>query len=261
MLSQEIYLERIEGEILNNIDLGERMFQLIVSAERIAKKVKPGQFVNIKVQNSLFPFIRRPYSVWNAEDDVVEFLIKILGTGSKLLCERKRGKIDLLGPLGKPFPDPPAEFDIVLIAGGTGVAPLMFYLKYYSIKRGILIYGGKRAPPEYLYLRMQEISEKVFVATEDGSFGFKGFVSELVKELINRGDIILEKSIFILCGPYSMLKAFEFLPSERTYVSMEGKMACGFGICMGCAVKKKGKKGYYRTCTEGPLFKMSDIEL
>ncbi len=261
MLSQEIYLERVEGEILNNIDLGNGMFQLVVSAERIARKVKPGQFVNIKVQNSLFPFIRRPYSVWNAEDDVVEFLIKVVGTGSRILYERKRGKIDLLGPLGKAFPDPPSELDIVLIAGGTGIAPLMFYSKYYSITNSILIYGGKTTPPEYLYSRMQEVSENIFVATEDGSFGFKGLVSDLVKELIKEKDIIPEKSMFILCGPHPMLKAFEFLPPDRTYVSMEGKMACGFGICMGCAVKKKGQRGYYRTCTDGPLFKISDIEL
>ncbi len=261
MLSQEISLEKIEGEILNNIDMGDGLFHLVISAEKIARKAKPCQFVNIKVLNSFFPLIRRPYSIWNAEEEVVEFLIKVIGTSSRILYERKRGKIDLLGPLGKPFPLFPSGFDVVLIGGGTGIAPLMFYSKYHSIKNSILIYGGKTSPPDYLSLRMGEVSGKTFIATEDGSSGFKGLVSELVKELIRENKIIPENSIFIICGPYPMLKAFDFLPPERSYVSMEGRMACGFGICMGCAVKKKKEKGYYRTCIEGPLFKLSDIEI
>ncbi len=261
MLSREIYLKKIEGEILNNIDLGEGMFQLIISAEEIAKKVKPGQFVNIRVQDSLHPFIRRPYSVWNAEDDVIEFLIKVLGSGSRLLYERKRGKIDLLGPLGKPFPEPPSDLEIVLIGGGTGIAPLMYYAKYYSLSSFKIIYGLKTAPSEYLYSRIEDVTRNIFISTEDGSIGFKGLVTDLVKELIRDRYIILEKSMFILCGPLPMLKSFKFLPPERTYVSMEGKMACGFGICMGCAVKSKSGDYYLRTCTEGPMFKLSDIEI
>ncbi len=257
----EIYLNPVQGEILNNIDLGDGMFQLVVSAQEIADRVKPGQFVSIKVQEGFHPLIRRPYSVWNAEEGTLEFLIKVVGTGSKILYGRKRGKIDMLGPLGKPFPEPPYDTDVVVIAGGTGIAPLMFYLKYHSIPKSILIYGAKTSPSDYLYSRMQEVCDNIFISTEDGSFGYKGLVSELVEELIKTKEVVPEKSIFFLCGPHGMLKSLDFLPHERTYVSMEGVMACGFGICMGCAVKKRNKKGYFRTCVEGPLFKLKDIEL
>jgi dihydroorotate dehydrogenase electron transfer subunit len=86
-------------------------------------------------------------------------------------------------------------------------------------------------------------------------------VDLLLKDLISKGEILFSDSLFFLCGPYGMLKALSFLPHDITYVSMEGMMACGFGICMGCAVKKRNKRGYFRTCTEGPAFKLKDIEL
>ncbi|MEN3044278.1 MAG: dihydroorotate dehydrogenase electron transfer subunit [Candidatus Hydrothermales bacterium] len=254
-------MKKIEGEILNNIDLGEGMFHLVVSAQELARRVKPGQFVNIKILDSLYPFIRRPYSVWSAEDDVVEFLIKVSGLGSKLLSERKRGKIDLLGPLGRAFPEPTFDGKIVLIGGGTGIAPLMFYVRYYNLNDFKLIYGSKTFPPDYLVSRLGEIKGDFLISTEDGSYGFKGLVVDYVKVLIKEGYIDPQKSIFIICGPLAMLKSFQFLPPENTYVSMEGRMACGFGVCMGCAVKRRKEGGYLRTCTDGPLFRFSDIEL
>ncbi|MEN3046459.1 MAG: dihydroorotate dehydrogenase electron transfer subunit [Candidatus Hydrothermales bacterium] len=255
-------MKKIEGEILNNIDLGEGMFHLIVSAEEIAKRAKPGQFVNIRILDTLCPFIRRPYSIWSAEGDVIEFLIKVSGLGSRLLSERKRGKIDLLGPLGRAYPEPNfGDNETVLIGGGTGIAPLMFYVKYYSLTNFKFIYGAKTCPPDYLISRLGEIIGDFLVSTEDGSLGFKGLVVDYVKELIRDGYIDPQKSIFILCGPLAMLKSFQFLPPENTYVSMEGKMACGFGVCMGCAVKRRDGKGYLRTCTDGTIFRLLDIEL
>lgn len=249
-----------EAEIINLIDLDRRYYQIVLSSPRISEIAKPGQFVNIKITESYFPLLRRPFSIWSAKENYIEILCKEVGIGTKLLRQKRCGKISVIGPLGKPFPEPSSDDVIVLIGGGTGIVPLSFYAERITDNRKLFFAGFKYFPPSYLVRRLEEVSEILLISTEDGSVGFKGLLSELVKKEFK--TIESQNTKYFVCGPHPMLKAIEsILPSERTYVSLEGIMACGFGICMGCAVKKKGENKYMRTCVDGPVFSLKDIEL
>ncbi len=249
-----------KSEIINLIDLGKDYYHIVISSPAISKLARPGQFVNIKVTGSLFPLLRRPFSIWSAKENYIEVLCKEVGIGTKFLREKKFGRLSLLGPLGKPFPEPSPEDTIVLLGGGTGIAPLSFYAERISENKKIFLAGFKHLPSSYLLRRMEEVCETLLIATEDGSMGFKGLLSELIEKEFK--NIESEYTKYFICGPYPMLKVFEkTLPHERTFVSLEGIMACGFGICMGCAVRKKGEDRYLRTCTDGTLFSLKDIEL
>ncbi|MEO0231141.1 MAG: dihydroorotate dehydrogenase electron transfer subunit [candidate division WOR-3 bacterium] len=248
-----------KAEIINIIDLDKDYYEIILSSPQISKLAKPGQFVNIKIQEGDFPLLRRPFSIWSAKENYIELLIKEIGIGTKILRKEKKGKISVIGPLGKPFPSPQKDDIIVLLGGGTGIVPLCFYAEKIENKK-IFFIGFKHSPNPYILKRIEEISDKIFISTEDGSFGFKGILSELFKEEIE--DIDSEKTKYFLCGPYEMLKTFEkILPIDRTFVSLEGIMGCGFEICMGCAVKKRDEDRYIRVCKEGPLFLLKDVEI
>ncbi len=248
-----------KAEIINIIDLDRDYYEMILSSPQISKLAKPGQFINIKVQEGDFPLLRRPFSIWSAKENYIELLIKERGTGTKILRKEKKGKISVIGPLGKPFPSCEKNDTIVLIGGGTGIVPLCFYAERIENKK-IFFMGFKYSPNPYILKRVEEISDKIFISTEDGSFGFKGILTTLFKEEFEKIDS--EKTKYFLCGPYEMLKNFEkILPPQRSYVSLEGIMGCGFEICMGCAVKKRGEDRYIRVCKEGPLFLLKDIEI
>lgn len=248
-----------KAEIVNIIDLNRDYYEMILFSPQISKLARPGQFINIKVQEGDFPLLRRPFSIWSAKENYIELLIKEIGIGTKILRKERRGKISVIGPLGKPFPFPEKSEVIVLIGGGTGIVPLCFYAEKIENKK-IFFMGFKHSPNSYILKRVEEISDKIFISTEDGSFGFKGILSDLFEEEFKKIDS--EKTKYFLCGPYEMLKVFEkILPLERSYVSLEGIMGCGFEICMGCAVKKRGEDKYIRVCKEGPLFLLKDIEI
>jgi len=253
-----MFLEE-KSEIINLINLDKDYYQIILSSTKISKIVKPGQFINIKIQEGDFPLLRRPFSIFSAKERYIELLIKEVGIGTRILRKEKTGKVSLLGPFGKPFFIPEKDDIIVLIGGGTGIAPLHFYGEVIENKK-IFFAGFKTIPNSYILKKLEEISEKIFISTEDGTLGFKGILTSLFEKEFK--DIESEKTKYFLCGPYEMLKAFEkILPSERVFVSLEGMIGCGFGICMGCAVKKKGEEKYLRVCTEGPLFPLKEIEL
>jgi len=253
-----MFLEE-KSEIINLINLDKDYYQIILSSTKISKIAKPGQFINIKIQEGDFPLLRRPFSIFSAKEGYIELLIKEVGIGTRILRKEKTGKISILGPFGKPFFIPEKDDIIVLIGGGTGIAPLYFYGEVIENKK-IFFAGFKTIPNSYILKKLEEISEKIFISTEDGTLGFKGLLTSLFKKEFE--DIESEKTKYFLCGPYEMLKAFEkILPNERTFVSLEGMIGCGFGICMGCAVKKKGEEKYLRVCKEGPLFSLKEIEL
>lgn len=253
------FIEEI-AEIINLIDLDRKYYQVILSSPEISRIAKPGQFVNLRVIEGYFPLLRRPFSIWSAKENYIEILCKEVGIGTKLLRKKRYGKISIIGPLGKPFPQPSPEDIVVLIGGGTGIVPLSFFAEKITENRKFFFAGFKHLPPSYLVRRLEEISETLLISTEDGSMGFRGLLSELIEKEFK--TIESENTKYFICGPHEMLKTMEgILPPDRTFVSLEGIMACGFGICMGCAVKKKGENKYLRTCIDGPVFPLSEVEL
>ncbi len=257
-----------EAIIIENKALGADFF-LISLKWGLARKVRPGQFVMLRVTGSMDPLLRRPFSVYNVEDDTIEILYKVVGKGTAILSSLDPGDaVDLLGPLGKGFPIPggmSGKGRLLMVAGGVGIAP--FYHLGRSINcDNLLIYGARAKRDTVVLKSFRDIGVKSKVATEDGSRGYKGLVTGLLEREMRCGDIVYA------CGPSPMLKAVAKLAEEkgvRCLVSLERAMACGIGVCLGCAVKTvphrpgrviKDDRSYHMVCSDGPVFDSRDVD-
>ncbi|HOK23005.1 MAG TPA: dihydroorotate dehydrogenase electron transfer subunit [Candidatus Hydrothermia bacterium] len=238
-------MELLRSSILENKKFDDRYFLLKVE-NKWGSYLKPGQFFQIRVKDGIEPFLSRPFSIFNVDNQSVWFLILLVGKGTTLLSQKQPGELlDMLGPLGNSFP----EFeDATLVAGGSGLAPLYFFAQKSKFKR--FIWGVKVSPPRELCEMIKPFN--VTIVTEDGSSGLKGLATEYI-------DPALDKVVFA-CGPESMLNVLKKYTSIDSWASVESVMACGFGICFGCAVRKAGGDGFYRVCADGPVFKLEDIE-
>jgi len=239
-------MQLLKPRIIDKIIFSENLF-LLVLENLSTEPLSPGQFFAIKVIDSFSPLLRRPFSIFDTQKENISFLIQVKGKGTKLLKDKKIGDaLDILGPLGKPYLSIETPF---LIAGGTGIAPLNFYARFNKIKGAL--WGLRTKPNPRLVELIKNNIPALEITTEDGSSGRKGLVTDYIP---------LNHKNYLVCGPTPMIeKILQILPEERTWVSLEGMMGCGFGVCMGCAVKKRKEPGYYRICTEGPLFRADSI--
>ena len=202
-------------------------------------------------------FLRRPLSVSFANNGTVEFIYRTVGAGTNKLSELKPGqKISVLGPLGNSYPFENLKGKTpILVAGGTGIASLSFLASKLKTKC-IVFYGAKTAKDIIQTDFLKKLGCKVFVATEDGSIGTKGFVTDIFTEMLTD----YKNPIVFTCGPNAMTnKVAEICKNNkvRGYASLEEKMACGTGVCQGCVVKINGE--YKRVCADGPVFEISII--
>jgi dihydroorotate dehydrogenase electron transfer subunit len=220
----------------------------------LAQKAKPGQFVNVRIDDSYFPLSRRPLSVHFVKNKEVGLLFKIVGKGTEKLAKCKIGEeLDIIGPLGSSFYTKGYE-ELTIIAGGIGVAPLYFLAQKEKKKKITFLIGAKNKDELFPCSKLTKFG-KVFVATEDGSYGSKGLVTMFLKK------ISLPQVIYA-CGPKGMLrkvKEFTIKNNIPAQVSIEGHLACGIGMCLGCAIKSE--KGYKYICRDGPVFWMNEIEI
>ncbi|MFC1668380.1 dihydroorotate dehydrogenase electron transfer subunit [Chlamydiota bacterium] len=228
----------------------------------------PGQFVMIKAEKN-GTLLRKPFGIVEVEDHTLTLLIKIVGKTTKNLSTLKKGdKIQVLGPLGTGFTE--LQDHNIVIAGGIGIAPLYSLLKEYnpSSKNQTLtvLYGGKSYDHLPLLEKVYSLHINCSIATEDGSVGHEGFITDLLGERIV--DVKGKKTKLFSCGPRSMLKAVALFAQKNncsSELSLEEYMACGTGICMGCTIKVKEASStdsftYKRVCVEGPVFNGGDIE-
>lgn len=212
----------------------------------------PGQFFEFHIGKNFYPLLWRPMSVFDHQNGTLIFLVQIRGTGTRLLSQFKSGeKIEIMGPLGNGFPLPSKP--VILIGGGTGISPLYFFAKKYPELIKNLIVGFKTYPGNLLLGFLDSLKVPLVIATEDGSVGFEGKVLDVphLKDL---------KEVVYACGPIPMLKAIRKAGIEAI-ASLEDVMACGIGLCFGCAIWHKKEKRYIRTCTEGPVLPLKDIVL
>jgi dihydroorotate dehydrogenase electron transfer subunit len=236
------------------------IFTLSVDAPAIAAAIRPGQFLNIKVEESISPLLRRPFSVYRREGDRVEVLFKVVGKGTALLSRKRPGDLlDVLGPLGAPFNLDEGNYSTaVLVAGGLGVAPMPLLTDFLRLKgKKVATFLGAKSSSELIDAHLENLS----CATEDGSRSFTGHVVDLLKMTMAKKEI--ERPKIFGCGPTPMLRALAAFALERQIpaeVSLEGPMACGIGICQGCPVERSGaQKGYSLMCKDGPVFNVRDI--
>ncbi|MGE5615119.1 MAG: dihydroorotate dehydrogenase electron transfer subunit [Bacillota bacterium] len=244
--------------------LAEDIYRITIESEYISSAAVPGQFVNIKCGEGNNAFLRRPLSICsaNAAEGTYCVVFKKIGAGTALLSGKKEGDtLDVLGPLGNGFDLDIKYGKIAVVGGGLGIFPLLYVLEKSKavIKRSYL--GFRDSGLMVLEDEFRRNSLSLEITTDDGSYGIKGFITDLLKR-----DIEVEKfDIIYACGPVPMLKkvARQAGSAEmRCQVSLEQRMGCGFGACLGCAVKMRSKDGgweYKHVCRDGPVFNGSDV--
>jgi dihydroorotate dehydrogenase electron transfer subunit len=247
--------------VVENIPLNPTNFLIRLKAKDSLPVVKPGQFVNIEIHNSREIFLRRPFSVFEVDynKNVLSIIVKILGRGSKKLTEIKpKDSINLIYPLGKSFSYPNKNEKILLVGGGSGIAPMLFLAKESKLAReNVDILLGARTIEDHINADEYKKFGNLHFTTEDGSLGTKGFVThhETLKDNIVSYDKVYA------CGPEPMMKAVASLAKKAGVfceVSLENLMACGFGVCLCCI--EPTVNGNVCVCTEGPVFNIKDLK-
>ncbi|MCX5656877.1 MAG: dihydroorotate dehydrogenase electron transfer subunit [Candidatus Omnitrophica bacterium] len=258
-------------KIVSNSQVTPGHFKMILDSLEISREASPGQFIHVRVNEELDPLLRRPFSIHRARDGSIEILCKVRGKATDILSGRKSGEfLDVIGPLGEGFPLPEISREdgmscAILVAGGFGVAPLVFLaerlreLKAKKPKIKIIALVGARTKKHILCEKdLINLCDEVKIATDDGSCGYKGLVTDLLKDLL--ADVNCQSSVLYASGPNFMLqeikeivKIFKIL----SFGSLEENIACGLGGCFGCVVKTI--EGYKRVCKDGPVFNLKEI--
>lgn len=254
-------------KVVSNEKLCPRFFRLCFDAPSIVRNIQPGQFVHIRASDGLEPFFRRPFSVCRAQKHV-EIFYEIVGPGTKILSLKKKGDpIDCLGPLGAPFRMPPKSVkQVVMIAGGIGVAPFLIFSDVLRRSRGagptglqlILLYGARTKGHIFNMKEFKKNGCAVHVATDDGSVGARGRVDKLFSK-INPDP---ETTFIYTCGPNPMMAAVQHFAKRhqlRGQAACEEVMACALGACLGCSIRTT--KGFKTVCYDGPVFDLDEIIL
>ena len=240
-------MENVKLRIEKNIQVGKDIFLMTLVGDTKAIK-NPGEFINITVPNY---YLRRPISVCRYSDSHVDILYKVLGRGTKDMSSFEKGmELDVLVGLGNGF-NVKENIKPLLVGGGIGIAPLFALAESFN-KIGIkptLVYGARSKDDIVLLEELQKLCN-VIVCTDDGSLGFKGNVIDCIK------NSNIEFDYYYSCGPYKMLQ-FLSLAYPNGCVSLEARMGCGFGACMGCSIETT--KGPQRVCKEGPVFEATEV--
>ncbi len=256
------------GSIISNVRLQGDYYKVKFFAPEICETAQAGQFVHVKIANMEEHILRRPFSICNAEKSgELTVIYKVVGAGTKVLSQLPAGTLcDLLGPLGKPYSLPEEDEVPILLGGGYGSAA-MFMLCERAKTAGAVLLGARGAEDLLLIDEYKKGGFDVRLATNDGSVGVKGFVTELLDGIFK--DYAGRKLKFYACGPMPMLLALSKILPELGYpkseVSLDHLMCCGVGACFACVVKVKADNpdGYRfaRTCSEGPVFMAEDVYL
>ncbi len=247
--------------ILENKKINEEYYKLVFTSPRLSKKVLPGQFVNVQIEGHENLLLRRPFSYYRISGNRIEVLYEILGRGTGLLAQKRKGhELKVLGPLGRPFSQDIKGKKRILVAGGVGVPPLVYLAETVmdQPKNQFLLIGCKSKKEVLPKTELAMVKGQVLYATDDGSYGQKGFVTVLLQDLLKRED---PKSLFIqTCGPTVMMSAVRKMAQEfgvEGEASVEERMACGVGACLGCVVETHD--GFKTSCVEGPVFSFSAL--
>jgi dihydroorotate dehydrogenase electron transfer subunit len=254
-----------KAAILFHKPVGRGFHRLVLKAPETAAAARPGQFVMLRVSDELDPILARPFGISSVPSrSSIEIIYRVVGRGTKLLAGRQVGQsLGLLGPLGNGFTMPDKAMTPILVGGGSGFPPLHFLAQRAGARAHFIIGSRNKEclPPAGIIKSFREVVSKVHVATDDGSMGVRGTSIDV----LNRHLSTMEKKAHLViyaCGPHAMLAAVSRTAAEHSilcYVSMEERMACGLGACMGCSIPMKAG-GYKRACKEGPVFDSRDID-
>jgi dihydroorotate dehydrogenase electron transfer subunit len=255
---------QVQGEILSIKRVGAYQAMTVV-APGIPELTRPGHFLAVQVggpESSML--LRRAFAIYDVKDrgvygGTVEFVFAVHGKGTAWLSQRRpQDKLDVVGPLGKPFRLPKSPVNVTLVGGGYGSAPLL-PLATALRERGCrvdIVLGAGTADKLFGFMEAKRMADSLAVTTDDGSMGIHGRVSDVLPAVLDksRADVVYA------CGPMAMLRAVTDLAAERgipCQVAVEESMACGIGVCMTCVLPVVGDDGLtrmVRSCVEGPVF-------
>jgi dihydroorotate dehydrogenase electron transfer subunit len=262
------------GEVLKNEEVAQDCFLMSVALHSTFADPQPGQFVMVRISGISEPFLARPFSIYSFQRERnfcrVDLLYQVVGKGTQILAGLiKATQVEIIGHLGNGFEIPQSAQNLVLVAGGMGVAPLSFLAEYLdkkvcsALSKMHIYLGARNSEAIFGMDKIKNLSCTTVICTDDGSTGEKGFVTQLFqKDLKNYTP---ENTSIFACGPKDMLKALARTLRGTKYscqVSLEERMACGVGACLGCAVAVKQAKSaieYKRVCADGPVFNISEI--
>ena len=262
---------------------------MVLDAPEVASKVKPGQFIHMKIGGESGPLFRRPFSVFrrvnlNGNRLGIEVVYKVIGLGTRLMAKLKRGDtIDIIGPQGHGFERHPHKPLHVLVGGGTGAACLFLLAEEIS-RAGLhlkVLLGADTKDSLIVEKEYASLNGEVIVSTDDGTYGYRGFVTKMLDQALDEGKISPDCAIYS-SGPEPMLKALA--PICQKYripaqVSMERHMMCGIGACLACVCKVDPNQvptyrdlgsshvqfvsdkefGYALVCKDGPVFNINEV--
>jgi len=260
--------------VASNVEVMPGIHLMWIEAPDIAVAAQPGQFITVRCGDFT---LRRPFSVHQVSSQEIALLFKVAGKGTLWLSQRqKRDRIDILGPLGRGFSIEPGARNLLLVAGGIGIAPLVLLMQHASSQHQITLIQGASTAAQLYTERCQPTAISYqgvqFVpVTEDGSMGKKGMATDILPDFLDWADQVYT------CGPVDMYKAMDLtlnpspskgeekgegeqqsnLKLRKCQVSLEVRMGCGFGACYSCTINTK--KGLKQVCRDGPVFELDDI--
>jgi dihydroorotate dehydrogenase electron transfer subunit len=245
----------------------------LISPENGAEAL-PGQFYMLGAGRGYDPLLKRAFSLFINTPDGFQILYRIQGRGTALMRDMRAGtNVQVLGPLGRPYPEPSGKQIPLVIAGGIGIASVFSLVEKFP-RRAYVLYGARSKEDLFFMTELSDIARDLVLSTDDGSLGRKGTVLESLHDFMAIHDLRMTEHLMIYaCGPGEMLRNITQFGLEnkiRTYISLEEYMACGVGACLGCAVEVKsrerkrnspedGKPEYKKVCTDGPVFDAGEI--
>jgi dihydroorotate dehydrogenase electron transfer subunit len=263
-------MKLIKAKIKNTKRIKKDIYLLSFVSGYLARRSRPGQFVHIRVPSPHIT-LRRPFSIHKVMGKDIYILFRVRGKGTDLLAHYQKGDpLDLIAPLGRGFdyvPEGRSHQQNILIAGGMGVAPLIYLAQKLKKKRGvasrhkdIVLLGAKTKGEIVCEHSFKTLAFKVVIATEDGSRGIKGTAIKVVEKMLSSSTLERRVNLYA-CGPkemlYSLARVVQRYPEINCQISFEQFMGCGLGICLGCAIDTK--HGYRRVCKDGPVFNIGEV--
>ena len=256
----------IHTTILSNEAVAEAHYLLRCECAEIAQHARPGQFVHVMISQDTGMLLRRPFTIYTVEGREITMLYQIIGEGTKRLSEMpKDAPLQVLGPLGNTFDFTVKPEPAILVGGGAGIASLML-LAVALCRNGIRTLGlvGAQHRARLLSVTdLESIGISVHIATDDGSIGYHGYVTDILTDLLE--DTAWQRPTVYACGPHGMLSAVAKITTDfevPTQIAMENRMGCAMGVCLGCVCPVRtgaSRVEYQRVCTEGPVFNAVDV--
>jgi len=250
-------------KVIHNRQIADSIFQLNLTGNIVTEMAQPGQFVHLRISGGIDPLLRRPISIAeiDRENHTFTIIYRRQGRGTSLLADKTAGEeVDVLGPLGNGFPVHAVQpgQTAILIGGGVGVPPLHELAKQLE-RKGVSVISVLGFQTEQAVFYEKELARcgEVYVSTVDGTYGLKGYVTDVLETEALSGDFVFA------CGPTPMLRAVEaggFAP--QTYLSLEERMGCGIGACFACVCHtKEDPQGhsYRKVCMDGPVFAAGEV--